>query len=70
MTKLLGELQHHGDPLLDGTAQSKRNEEPFRDRSRQLDDVNSQDEANSQNFIMGSDATEFLNRVSQQNQDL
>ena len=54
---------HHGDPLLDGTAQSVRNEELFRDRSGQPDDVNSQEEANSQNFIMGSDATEFLNRV-------
>ena len=32
---------HHGDPLLDGTAQSVRNEELFRDRSGQPDDVNS-----------------------------
>ena len=47
---------HHGDPLLDGTAQSVRNEALFRDRSGQPDDVNSQEEANSQNFIMGSDA--------------
>ena len=54
---------HHGDHLLDGTAQSVRNEELFRDRSGQPDDVNSQEEANSQNFIMGSDATEFVNRV-------
>ena len=55
---------HHGDPLLDGTAQSVRNEELLRDRSGQLDDVNSQEEANSQNFIMGSDAAEFVNRVN------
>ena len=55
---------HRGDPLLDGDAQSVRNEEPFRDRSGQLDNVNSQEEANSQNFIMGSDATEFVNRVN------
>ena len=55
---------HHGDPLLDGTAQSVSNEELLRDRSGQLDDVNSQEEANSQNFIMGSDATEFVNRVN------
>ena len=55
---------HHGDSLLDGTAQSVRNEELFRDRSGQPDDVNSQEEANSQNFIMGSDATEFVNRVN------
>ena len=55
---------HHGDPLLDGTAQSVRNEELLRDRSGQPDDVNSQEEATSQNFIMGSDATEFVNRVN------
>ena len=55
---------HHGDTLLDGTAQSARNEELLRDRSGQPDDVNSQGEANSQNFIMGSDATEFVNRVT------
>ena len=54
----------HEDPLLDGTAQSVSNEELLRDRSGQLDDVNSQEEANSQNFIMGSDATEFVNRVN------
>ena len=50
--------------LLDGTAQSVRNEELLRDRSGQLDDVNCQEEANSQNFIMGSDATEFVNGVN------
>ena len=55
---------HHGDPLLDGTAQSVRNEEPFRDRSGQPGNINSQEVANSQNFIMGSDATEFVNRVN------
>ena len=54
---------HHGETLLDGTAQSVRYGEPLRDRSGQLDNVNSQEAANSQNFIMGSDATEFLNRV-------
>ena len=54
---------HHGDTLLDGTAQSVRKGEPLRDRSGQPD-VNSQEEANSQNFIMGSDATEFVNRVN------
>ena len=30
----------------------------------QPDNVNSQEAANSQNFIMGSDATEFVNRVN------
>ena len=44
---------HHGETLLDGTAQSVRYGEPLRDRSRQPDNVNSQEAANSQNFIMG-----------------
>ena len=55
---------HQGETLLDGTAQSVRNGEPLRDRSGQPDSVNSQEAANSQNFIMGSDATEFVNRVN------
>ena len=57
---------HHGETLLDGTAQSVRNGEPLRDGSGQPDNVNSQEAANSQNFIMGSDATEFVNRVNDQ----
>ena len=57
---------HHGETLLDGTAQSVRYGEPLRDRSGQPDNVNSQEAANSQNFIMGSDATEFVNRVNDQ----
>ena len=55
---------HHEATLLDGTAQSVRYGEPLRDRSGQLDIVNSQEAANSQNFSMGSDATEFVNRVN------
>ena len=41
---------------------------PFtlRDRSGQPDNVNSQEVAKSKNFIMGSDATEFVNRVNDQ----
>ena len=54
----------HEEILLDGTAQSVRNEELFRDRTGQPDDVKSQEESNSQNFIMGSDATEVVNRVN------
>ena len=57
---------HHEERLLDGNAQSVRYGEPLRDRSGQLDNVNSQEAANSQNFIMGSDATEFVNRVNDQ----
>ena len=49
---------HHGATLLDGTAQSVRYGEQFRDRSGQPENINSQEAANSQNFIMGRDTTE------------
>ena len=64
--RMVQQVRPHHDPLLDGTAQSVRNEELFRDRSGQPDYINSQEAANSQNFIMGSDATEFVNRVNDQ----
>ena len=54
----------HEATLLDGTSQSVSYGEPLRDRSGQFDNVNSQEAANSQNFIMSSDATEFVHRVS------
>ena len=54
----------HEEILLDGTAQSVKNEELLRDRSGQPDDVKSPEEANSQNFIMGRDAKEFVIRVN------
>ena len=57
-------LPHHEATLLDGTAQSVRYGEPLRDRSGQPDNVNSQEVAKFQNFIMGSDATEFVNRMN------
>ena len=65
----------HEDILLDGTAQSVRYEETLRDRSGQPDDVNSQEETNPQNFIMGNeeielelsvDSRSFVNRVNHQ----
>ena len=65
----------HEATLLDGTAQSLRYGEPLRDRSGQLDNINSQEVANSQNFIMGRDTTElklsvesrsFVNQVNDQ----
>ena len=56
----------HEEILLDGTAQSVRYGEPLRDRSGFRANVNSQEVANIQNFIMGSDATEFVNRVNDQ----
>ena len=41
----------HERLLLDGTAQSVRNEEALRDRSGRLDNINSQEEARPQNFV-------------------
>ena len=49
----------HEEILVDGTAQSVRYGETLRDRSGRPDNINSQEVANSQNFIMGSDTTEL-----------
>ena len=57
---------YHEATLLDGTAQSVRHGELLRDSSGQSDNVNSQEVASSQNFIIGSDAAEFVNRVNDQ----
>ena len=54
---------HHGDTLLDGDVQSVRYGGMLRDRSGQPDDSNSQEVAYSENFIMGSDAAELVNKV-------
>ena len=60
--------------LLDGTTQSVRNEETPRDRSGRPD-VDSQEEARPQQFVIGNDETElelsiesrsFVNRVNNQ----
>ena len=65
----------HEEILLDGTAQSVRNEEALRDRSGRPDNINSQEVARPQNFVMGDDETElefsvesksFVNRVNDQ----
>ena len=65
----------HEEILLDGTAQSVRNGETLRDRSGRPDNINSQEAARPQNFVMGNDETElelsvesrsFVNRVNDQ----
>ena len=53
-------------PLLDGNAQSVRYGEIIHDGSGQPDSVNYQEEADSENFVMGSDAAEFVNKVKDQ----
>ena len=57
---------HHGDALLDGNAQSVRYGEKIHDGSGQPETVNHQEEAESENFVMGSDAAEFVNKVKDQ----
>ena len=49
----------HEEILLDGTAQSVVIEETPRDRSGRLDDINSQEVARPQKFVMGNDGTEL-----------
>ena len=65
----------HEEILLDGTAQSVRNGEALRDRSGRPDNINSQEVARLQNFVMGNDEAElelsvesrsFVNRVNDQ----
>ena len=57
---------HHGDTLLDGGAQSVRYGGRLHDRSGQPDSANSQEVAESETFVMGSDAAEFVNKVKDQ----
>ena len=65
----------HEETLLDGSAQSARYGETLRDRSWRLDNINSQEVARPENFVMGRDTTElelsvesrsFVNRVNDQ----
>ena len=65
----------HEEILLDGTAQSVRYGETLRDRSGRPDNINSQEVARPQNFIMGNEETElelsvesrsFVNRMNDQ----
>ena len=57
---------HREEPLIDGTASSLRYGETHRDRSRRLDFSNSQEVANSPNFVIGSDAAESVKKVNVQ----
>ena len=57
---------HHEDALLDGNAQSVRYGEIIHDGSGQLDSANSQEEADSEIFVMRSDAAEIVNKVKDQ----
>ena len=54
---------HHEDALHDGNAHSVRHGKIIHDGSGQLDSANSQEKADSETFVMGSDAAEFVNKV-------
>ena len=57
---------HHEDALLDGNAHSVRYGEMIHDGWGQPDSVNNQEVADSETFVMGSDAAEFVNKVKDQ----
>ena len=52
--------------LLDGNAHSARYGETIHDGSGKPDNVNYQEGADSETFVMGSDAAEFVNKVKDQ----
>ena len=57
---------HHEEPLLDGSAQSVRYGEMIHDRTEKPVSVHYQEQAYFENFVMGSDAAEFVNKVKDQ----
>ena len=57
---------HRVEPLLGGNAHSARYGEMIHDRSGKPETVNHQEQAYSENFVMGSDAAEFVNKVKDQ----
>ena len=54
---------HREEPLLDGNAHSARYGKTIHDGSGKPKTVNHQEEADSETFVMGSDAAEFVNKV-------
>ena len=57
---------HREEPLLGGNAHSVRYGDTIHDGSGKPETVNHQEEANSENFVMGSDEAEFVNKVKDQ----
>ena len=53
-------LPHHEEPLLGGNAHSARYGETIPDGSGKPDNVNYQEGVESESFVTGSDATEFV----------
>ena len=57
---------HREEPLLGGNAHSARYGETIHDGSGKPETVNHQEEAYAENFVMGSDAAEFVDKVKDQ----
>ena len=57
---------HREEPLLGGSAHSARYGEMIHDGSGKPETVDHHEEASSENFVMGSDAAEFVNKVKDQ----
>ena len=57
---------HREEPLLGRNAHSARYGETIHDGSGKPETVDHQGEANSENFVMGSDAAEFVDKVKDQ----
>ena len=57
---------HREEPLLGRNAHSARYGEPIHDRTGKPVSENHQEQAYFENFVMGSDATEFVNKVRDQ----
>ena len=57
---------HREEPLLGGNAHSARYGETIHDGSVKPETVDHQEEAYSENFVMGSDAAEFVNTAKDQ----
>ena len=57
---------HRGEHLLGRTAHSARNEETIHERTERPDSEDAQGKANFEKFIVGSDTTEFVNKVKNQ----
>ena len=71
LSKILGNSLEKVDPLrgehlLGRTAHSARNEETIHDRTGRPASEDTQGEANFEKLIMGSDTTEFVNKVKNQ----
>ena len=57
---------HREEPLLDGNAHSVRYEKMIHDGSGKPEKLNHQDKADSETFVMDSDAAELVNKVKDQ----